>query len=127
MPIYFRGAMTRKCYDLAKYLMDELPNESITVDLLTGPKGLLTRIRQYGDIPKGILVTLVNKTVTKRTPSKVIGDIVIICVNNGYKEIANQINSLIDFNSNKGQMVVDYIEDENEAAYNAIKKFLDER
>jgi hypothetical protein len=125
MPIYFRGAMTRKLYHLADYLLDELPNYALDVGLLAGPKGLLTRIKNFDDIPKPLLTKIMKRVLSKESvkvlPSRVIGGMLIICLKNG---LTAQVIKLIDFESNKGSMILDYIEDEDAVAWEIIKKKL---
>jgi hypothetical protein len=117
--IYYRGAMVKKCYDLAKFLYDDLGKGSMGLGLLTGHRGLLTRIKQYDDVPKKCLDDIA-KEIDPEYRSNVIGDFWILCANNKYnKPIKN--NKLSE---NKLNLVLDYIDDNDMAAMQKIEKIL---
>ncbi len=134
IPMYFRGAMTRKLYILADCLLDQLQNVfwsedgSLNTGLLTGKNGLLSRIKSYSDIPKALLTKMVDQLLVrgniKKVPSRIIGEFSIMCVNNGLTaQIVKYIKS-IGVESNKGDMILKYIEDEDSATWDVLKKKL---
>lgn len=119
--LYFRGAMTRKLYDVALFILNELPENSIDVGLLVGPTGLLTRVKNYDDIPKNLLKQLCNKILNnggiKKWPSRIIGDMLILCMRNRDYSLIKDIN----FESNKGTMIANYVKDNDAAMWEELK------
>lgn len=124
-PIYVRGAITRKLYSIADICLSNIPDYSIKPELLTGRKGLLTRVKDFTDIPKDVITKLFSKSVNKSTPSKVVGDLVILSANNNVPDVAKDIASIFGKNSGVFTMISNYIEDVNSSAYNKVKKYFE--
>lgn len=118
-PIYYRGAFLMHCYDLADYLLDEL--EDIPADLLSGNKGLLKRASKFTDIPGKTLRKLTKIVLGKlrRIKSSDIGDLISICAND--KTCLNMIKQSIDFSSARGEMILDYLEDNELISNNQLE------
>lgn len=124
-PIYVRGAITRKLYSIADICLSNIPDNSIKAELLTGRKGLLTRVKDFTDIPKDVITKLFSKSVNKSTPSKVVGDLIILGANNNVPDIAKNVASIFGKNSGMFTMISNYIEDVNSSAYNKVKKYFE--
>lgn len=124
-PIYVRGAITRKLYSIADICLSNIPENSIKPELLTGRKGLLTRVKDFTDIPSDVITKLFSKSVNKSTPSKVVGDLIILGANNNAPYIAKDVASIFGKNSDVFIMISNYIEDVNPSAYNKVKKYFE--
>lgn len=122
IPIFFRGAMTRRLYQVADYLLDEMPDVKFNDEFLTGTRGLLTRIKNYDDIPKNITERIADHLDTKKLNSRLLGDFVIMCLGNNNTKAAKKIFN--DISENKKDMVIDYIDDNDISAYQKLKKLL---
>lgn len=109
-PVYFRGAIVKKCYDVAEYLYNKLPKDFIDKKLLVGPKGLLPRIKN-SKIPDSLLGHIVDAALEKGMSSSIIGDLIVLALTRGNTKIYNKLLKDIDFNSNKGDLIFDYIVD----------------
>ena len=119
-PIYFRGAVVKKCYDLSSMLYEQLPDGSIDTSILSGARGLLTRIKEYSNVPKSMLELLSNEITGKKYRTNIIGDFWILCLNNNYnKPIKNS-----GLSQSRIDLVTDYVEDNSLAAYQKLKKLL---
>lgn len=122
MPIFFRGAMTRRLYQVADYLLDEMPDVKFNDEFLTGTRGLLTRIKNYDDIPKSMIERIAERLDTKKLSSRLLGDFVIMCLGNNNNKAAKKVFK--DISENKKDMVIDYIDDNDMSAYQKLKKLL---
>ena len=122
MPIFFRGAMTRRLYQVADYLLDEMPDVKFNDEFLTGTRGLLTRIKNYDDIPKNMIERIAEHLDTKKLNSRLLGDFVIMCLGNNNTKAAKKVFK--DISENKKDMVIDYIDDNDMSAYQKLKKLL---
>lgn len=121
LPIYFRGAVLKKCYALAKFLYNKLPDGSIDEGLLTGARGLLTRIKNQEDVPDDIVQLIVKAAVDKKMPSRIIGDALILALRNNSNKAFNYIRDNINFDSSKGDAVIDYVDGNDAVAYEILK------
>lgn len=123
MPLYFRGAMIRHCYDLASYLYDEIDGE-LSLDIFTGQKGLINRMKQLDDIPQQLMIKIASSFIKlKSVKSDIIGDMIIVMSRSGGKRAIKMIlDTLSDY---KREFVIDYIDDTDTSAMDAITSLLD--
>lgn len=122
MPIYFRGAMTRRLYQVAEFLINEMPDVKFDDGYLTGTRGLLTRIKNYDDIPKKLVETVAAHMDPKKASSRILGDFVIMCMGNGNNKAAKKL--LNNLSENKRDMVIEYVDDNDASAIQKLKKLL---
>lgn len=123
IPLYFRGAMIRHCYDLASYLYDEL-DDDLSLDLFTGPKGLINRIKQLDDIPPQLMIKIASSFIKlKSVKSDIIGDMIIAMSRSGGKRSIKMI--LDTLSGYKREFVIDYIDDTDASAMDIITSLLD--
>ena len=122
LPIYFRGSMIRRLYQLADYIIDELPDVKFDDGYLTGSRGLLTRIKNYDDVPKGIIEKIAAHCDKKKLSARVMGDFVIMCLGNSNNKAAKALFK--DMSASKMDLVVDYVDDNDMAAYQKLAKLL---
>lgn len=122
IPMYFRGAIVKKCYSLADFLIDNMPDVKFSAEFLTGARGLLTRVKNYNDIPKNILNKIIKRTNINKLRSSVVADLMIMMANNKYNKAVKDIYA--ECGDNKKYMVIDYIEDNEMAAFQAISNIL---
>ena len=123
MPLYFRGAMIRHCYDLASYLYDEIDG-NLSLDIFTGPKGLINRMKQLDDIPQQLMIKIASSFVKlKSVKSDIIGDMIIVMSQSGGKRAIKMIlDTLSDY---KLEFVIDYIDDTDSSAMDVVTSLLD--
>lgn len=122
LPIYFRGSMIRRLYQLADYIIDELPDVKFDDGYLTGQRGLLTRIKNYDDVPKGIIEKIAAHCDKKKLSARIMGDFVIMCISNSNNKAAKALFK--DMSASKKELVVDYVDDNDMAAYQKLAKLL---
>ena len=122
LPIYFRGSMIRRLYQLADYIIDELPDVKFDDGYLTGSRGLLTRTKNYDDVPKGIIEKMATHCDKKKLSARVMGDFVIMCLSNSNNKAAKALFK--DMSASKMDLVVDYVDDNDMAAYQKLAKLL---
>lgn len=123
IPLYFRGAMIRHCYDLASYLYDEL-DDDLSLDLFTGPKGLINRMKQLDDIPQQLMIKIASSFIKlKSVKSDIIGDMIIAMSRSGGKRSIKMI--LDTLSGYKREFVIDYIDDTDASAMDIITSLLD--
>lgn len=123
IPLYFRGAMIRHCYDLASYLYDEL-DDDLSLDLFTGPKGLINRMKQLDDIPSQLMLKIASSFIKlKSVKSDIIGDMIIAMSRSGGKRSIKMI--LDTLSGYKREFVIDYIDDTDASAMDIITSLLD--
>lgn len=122
IPLYFRGALIRHCYDLASYLLDEINNE-IPLDIYVGPKGIITRMKTLNDIPSSLLSRIVDGLLkVKRIGSQTLGDLIIAMVENHDRlSIKKLFDSLSEV---KQDLVLDYIEDTDYSVFQIVSKLV---
>lgn len=123
IPLYFRGAMIRHCYDLASYLYDEIDG-NLSLDILTGPKGIIHRMEQLDDIPQQLMMKIASSFI-KLKPVKpaIIGDMIIAMSRSGGKRSIKMIlDKLSDY---KREFVIDYIDDTDPSAMDVVTSLLD--
>ena len=123
IPLYFRGAMIRHCYDLASYLYDEL-DDDLSLDLFTGQKGLINRMKQLDDIPQQLMLKIASSFIKlKSVKSDIIGDMIIAMSRSGGKRPIKMIlDTLSDY---KREFVIDYIDDTDTSAMDVVTSLLD--
>lgn len=123
IPLYFRGAMIRHCYDLASYLYDEL-DDDLSLDLFTGPKGIINRMKQLDDIPPQLMIKIASSFIKlKSVKSDIIGDMIIAMSRSGGKR---SIKMILDALSGyKREFVIDYIDDTDASAMDVVTSLLD--
>lgn len=123
IPLYFRGAMIRHCYDLASYLYDEIDG-NLSLDIFTGPKGIINRMKQLDDIPPQLMIKLASSFIKiKSVKSDIIGDMIIAMSRSGGKRAIKMIlDTLSDY---KLEFVIDYIDDTDSSAMDVVTSLLD--
>ena len=123
MPLYFRGAMIRHCYDLASYLYDEIDGD-LSLDIFTGPKGLINRMKKLDDIPQQLMIKIASSFIKlKSVKSDIIGDMIIAMSRSGGKRPIKMIlDTLSDY---KREFVIDYIDDTDSSAMDVVTSLLD--
>ena len=123
MPLYFRGAMIRHCYDLASYLYDEIDGD-LSLDIFTGPKGLINRMKKLDDIPQQLMLKIASSFIKlKSVKSDIIGDMIIaISRSDGKRSIKMILDALSDY---KREFVIDYIDDTDSSAMDVVTSLLD--
>ena len=123
MPLYFRGAMIRHCYDLASYLYDEIDGD-LSLDIFTGPKGLINRMKKLDDIPQQLMIKIASSFIKlKSVKSDIIGDMIIAMSRSGGKRpIKLILDTLSDY---KREFVIDYIDDTDSSAMYVVTSLLD--
>lgn len=122
MPIYFRGAVTKRLYDVSDFLLDEMPDVKFNEEFLTGRRGLLTRVKNYDDVPKKLIERIAERIDTKKLSSSIIGDFVIMCLNNNNNKAAKKVFETCS--ENKKEMIIGYIDDNDASAYQKLVKML---
>ena len=122
MPIYFRGAVTRRLYDVADFLLDEMPDVKFNEEFLTGRRGLLTRVKNYNDVPKKLIERIAERIDTKKLSSSIIGDFVIMCLSNSNNKAAKKVFDTCS--ENKKEMIIGYIDDSDVSAYQKLVRLL---
>lgn len=123
MPLYFRGAMIRHCYDLASYLYDEIDGD-LSLDIFTGPKGIINRMKQLDDIPQQLMIKIASSFIKlKSVKSDIIGDMIIAMSRSGGKRSIKMI--LDTLRGYKREFVIDYIDDTDASAMDIITSLLD--
>ena len=123
MPLYFRGAMIRHCYDLASYLYDEIDGD-LSLDIFTGPKGIINRMKKLDDIPQQLMLKIASSFIKlKSVKSDIIGDMIIAMSRSGGKRpIKLILDTLSDY---KREFVIDYIDDTDSSAMDVVTSLLD--
>lgn len=123
IPLYFRGAMIRHCYDLASYLYDEIDG-NLSLDIFTGPKGLINRMKQLDDIPQQLMIKIASSFIKlKSVKSDIIGDMIIaMSRSGGNRPIKMILDTLSDY---KREFVIDYIDDTDSSAMDVVTSLLD--
>lgn len=123
MPLYFRGAMIRHCYDLASYLYDEIDG-NLSLDIFTGPKGLINRMKQLDDIPQQLMIKIAASFIKlKSVKSDIIGDMIIaMSRSGGNRSIKMILDTLSDY---KREFIIDYIDDTDTSAMDVVTSLLD--
>lgn len=123
MPLYFRGAMIRHCYDLASYLYDEIDGD-LSLDIFTGPKGLINRMKKLDDIPQQLMIKIASSFIKlKSVKSDIIGDMIIaMSLSGGKRPIKLILDTLSDY---KREFVIDYIDDTDSSAMDVVTSLLD--
>lgn len=123
MPLYFRGAMIRHCYDLASYLYDEIDGD-LSLDIFTGPKGLINRMKKLDDIPQQLMIKIASSFIKlKSVKSDIIGDMIIAMSRSGGKRSIKMI--LDTLSGYKREFVIDYIDDTDASAMDVVTSLLD--
>ena len=122
MPIYFRGAVTRRLYDVADFLLDEMPDVKFNEDFLAGRRGLLTRVKNYDDVPKKLIERIAERIDTKKLSSSIIGDFVIMCLSNNNNKAVKKVFETCS--ENKKEMIVGYVDDNDASAYQKLVKLI---
>ena len=123
MPLYFRGAMIRHCYDLASYLYDEIDGD-LSLDIFTGPKGIINRMKKLDDIPQQLMIKIASSFIKlKSVKSDIIGDMIIaMSISGGKRSIKMILDTLSDY---KREFVIDYIDDTDSSAMDVVTSLLD--
>lgn len=120
-PLYLRGAIKKQCYDLADFLLDEMPNITLNAEFFIGPNGLFNTLNHSKDIPRKVLDKLVPK-LDPKLPSSVLGGFIIMSLNAGNTKVAKTV--LNGLSETKRDIILGYIEDENNEAYTKLTKLL---
>lgn len=123
MPLYFRGAMIRHCYDLASYLYDEIDGD-LSLDIFTGPKGIINIMKKLDDIPQQLMIKIASSFIKlKSVKSDIIGDMIIAMSRSGGKRSIKMI--LDTLSGYKREFVIDYIDDTDASAMDVVTSLLD--
>ena len=122
MPIYFRGAVTRHLYNVADFLLDEMPDVKFNEDFLAGRRGLLTRVKNYDDVPKKLIERIAERVDTKKLSSSIIGDFVIMCLSNNNNKAVKKVFDACS--ENKREMIIGYVDDNDVSAYQKLVRLL---
>lgn len=123
MPLYFRGAMIRHCYDLASYLYDEIDGD-LPLDIFIGQKGIINRMKKLDDIPQQLMIKIASSFIKlKSVKSDIIGDMIIAMSRSGGKRPIKMI--LDTLNDYKREFVIDYIDDTDASAMDVVTSLLD--
>ena len=122
MSIYFRGAVTRHLYDVADFLLDEMPDVKFNEDFLAGRRGLLTRVKNYDDVPKKLIERIAERIDTKKLSSSIIGDFVIMCLSNNNNKAVKKVFDACS--ENKREMIIGYVDDNDVSAYQKLVRLL---
>ena len=122
MSIYFRGAITRRLYDVADFLLDEMPDVKFNEEFLAGRRGLLTRVKNYDDVPKKLIERITERIDTKKLSSSIIGDFVIMCLSNNNNKAVKKVFETCS--ENKKEMIVGYVDDNDASAYQKLVKLI---
>ena len=120
LPIYFRGSMTHRLYRLAEFLLDEMPDAKFDDGYMTGTRGLLTRIKNYDDVPKKIITAVANHIDVKKLSVRVLGDFVIMCLSNSNNAAAKKL--IGSCSENKKDMIINYIDDNDASTFQKLSK-----
>lgn len=122
MPLYFRGAMIRHCYDLASYLYDEIDGD-LPLDIFIGQKGIINRMKKLDDIPQQLMIKIASSFIKlKSVKSDIIGDMIIAMSRSGGKRPIKMIlDTLSDY---KREFVIDYIDDTDASAMDVVTSLL---
>ena len=121
IPLYLRGAITKRCYDLADFLSSEMPDVTLDAEFFTGPKGLFNRLKDSENIPKKIFDILASK-INPKMPSRVLSNFIIMSLNAGNTKAVKTVFN--NFSENKRDMVIGYVEDGSDDAYAKLAKLL---
>lgn len=122
IPLYFRGAVIRHCYNLADYLFDEI-NGKLPFELLVGRNGLINRMKSLDDMPSSLISKIANAiTGIKNLNSSQLGDFIIICLKNNEKKLVKQI--LSNVSGAKQDLIVDYVDETDAAASQALAEII---
>lgn len=101
---------------------DEIPGLKFNEEFLTGRRGLLTRVKNYDDVPKKLIERIAERIDTKKLSSSIIGDFVIMCLsNNNNKAVKKVIDACSE---NKKEMIIGYVDDNDVSAYQKLVKLL---
>ena len=123
IPLYFRGAMIRHCYDLASYLYDEIDGD-LPLDIFIGQKGIINRMKKLDDIPSHLMIKIASSFIKlKSVKSDIIGDMIIAMSRSGGKRAIKMI--LDTLNDYKREFVIDYIDDTDASAMDVVTSLLD--
>lgn len=122
MSIYFRGAVTRHLYDVADFLLDEMPDVKFNEEFLAGRRGLLTRVKNYDDVPKKLIERIAERIDTKKLSSSIIGDFVIMCLSNNNNKAVKKVFETCS--ENKKEMIIGYVDDNDVSAYQKLVRLL---
>ena len=122
MPIYFRGAVTRHLYDVADFLLDEMPDVKFNEEFLAGRRGLLTRVKNYDDVPNKLIERIAERIDTKKLSSSIIGDFVIMCLSNNNNKAVKKVFDACS--ENKREMIIGYVDDNDVSAYQKLVRLL---
>lgn len=120
--IYFRGAVTRRLYDVADFLLDEMPDVKFNEEFLAGRRGLLTRVKNYDDVPKRLIERIAERIDTKKLSSSIIGDFVIMCLSNNNNKAVKKVFDACS--ENKKEMIIGYVDDNDASAYQKLVRLL---
>jgi len=127
MPIYFRGAAVRHLYDVASFLLSKMPDVQFSTEFLTGKKGLLTRIKNYNDIPKSFIDLVAEKIANSGLNFEVVADFIMMCFSSGgtkatYNASIKKMCS--KFTSYKIKMILGYLATNDKSAQKRLAKLL---
>ena len=120
LPIYFRGSVIRRLYRLAEFLLEEMPDAKFDEGYMTGTRGLLTRIKNYDDVPKKIITAIANHIDVKKLSVRVLGDFVIMCLSSSNNAAAKKL--IASCSENKKDMIINYIDDNDASAFQKLSK-----
>ena len=120
MPIYFRGAAVRRLYTVANFLLDEMTDVTFNREFLIGKKGLITRIKNYNDVPKSLIDRIASKIDVSSLSFEAIGEFVIMCLSNRNNAVVKKL--IGPCSENKKDMIINYIDDHDASAFQKLSK-----
>ena len=99
-----------------------MPDVKFNEEFLTGRRGLLTRVKNYDDVPKKLIERIAERIDTKKLSSSIIGDFVIMCLSNNNNKAVKKLFETCS--ENKKEMIIGYIDDNDVSAYQKLVKLL---
>lgn len=128
MPIYFRGAVKKRLYTVAKFLIKNLPEDTtFSKKFLTGDKGLITLVNNYGDVPNDLVTEIVSYINPKTAGFIELGEVIKSLL---IKDNKTKIKELLkQCDENKKDRIIGHIADNDiiigeTTAYDMLAKML---
>ena len=108
---------------MASYLYEEIDGD-LSLDIFTGPKGLINRMKKLDDIPQQLMIKIASSFIKlKSVKSDIVGDMIIAMSRSGGKRSIKMI--LDTLSGYKREFVIDYIDDTDSSAMDVVTSLLD--